>query len=207
MGYYVRLLTPSTKRLGLPALRAALEEAERPDITLAPEDADDDEESWIGFLAYSEAGEPICFVTRDVVGEGDLASGELEDFAEELAEVLPKSGAAWVKEYLGTVKVIYAAQFMSGAFTVSGAGVPGLLLSLMQAQVGGIMQADGEGFSNEEGALVVCQFADDTERAWTAAVWDDTANAWRTFQLELENPAHRTAFEEGRVPDGVELLD
>lgn len=61
----------------------------------------------------------------------------------ELAETLPRSGAAWVRDYLTRVRAIYTVQLHSHA-RHHGAAVGAVIEALREA-VGGIFQADGQG--------------------------------------------------------------
>jgi hypothetical protein len=71
----------------------------------------------------------------------------------------------------------------------------------IQESAGGIVQADGEGFSNEEGFHVLWQFSDGVKGPWWMAVLRD--GEWITFQMQLGNRKHREAFLRGEIPAGV----
>jgi hypothetical protein len=70
---------------------------------------------------------------------------------------------------------------------------------------GGILQADGEGFSNEDGYLILWQFADTVDGDWNMAVLDKDGS-WIRFQMNLGDPEQRAAFLKGRVPEGAKIL-
>jgi hypothetical protein len=204
MSYYIRVLSPEKKPISADDLRKGMEALGRSDVTLVVDETED-EADWTAIVAYTKDGEPIGLLTRDARADAEsLAKEELEDFAEELVDALPKSGASWVRQYLKRVETIYAVQLMARAFEEDGAGVPGLMLEAIRAEVGGIIQADGEGFSNEDGAQIVWQYGDDIDGAWTAAVLGPN-KTWLTFAMDRADPAHRAAFQEGRVPDGVDF--
>ncbi len=209
MSYYIRLLSPSRTPVGIEALRAALAGLGAGDLVLIPEDEGEDgaaAPAWEALIAYTAEGDPIGLLTRDVVtGRAeDLAGDEIAEFKEELEEALPKSGAAWVKAYLSRVETIYALQIMAAGLDERAAGAPGLILSALQEAAGGIIQADGEGFSNEEGDHVVWQFDDDADGPRTAAVL--TGKTWTAFRMDLADPAHRAAFLAGQTPPGAEIV-
>lgn len=204
MSYYLRLLTPTVKPIAAETLRRGLEQAGRDDLVLVVDETEDERE-WTAIVAYTPAGDALGLLTRDVVEKESLAAEEIEDFTAELQEALPKSGARWVRDYLAKVKTIYAVQVMAGAETEAGEGAPGLILNVLQQKLGGIIQADGEGFSNEAGHHVVWQFDDNVEGPWTIAVLASD-KTWAAYEIELSNPAHRAAFLEGRAPDGLTRL-
>ena len=63
------------------------------------------------------------------------------------------------------------------------------------------MQADGEGFTNEEGYHIVWQFSDSVSGPWKMGVLQD--GVWRHFSMDLGDPDHRAAFLKGTVPDDL----
>jgi hypothetical protein len=69
---------------------------------------------------------------------------------------------------------------------------------------GGILQADAEGFTNEDGYHILWQFSDGAKGQWNMAVLDQ--GNWVAFKMNLGDPGQRKAFLEGRVPKGVRLL-
>ena len=58
-----------------------------------------------------------------------------------------------------------------------------------------IIQADGEGFTNEEGYHIVWQFSDSVSGPWNMGVLQD--GVWRHFSMDLGDPDHRAAFLKG----------
>jgi hypothetical protein len=204
VSYYVRLLTPEKKPVTAAQLRAGLTALGRENVAMVVDETED-ETDWTAIVAYTEDGEPIGLLTRDALSDADsLAKEELEDFAEELKDALPKSGAAWMRGYLKQVQTIYAVQLMAQAFEPAGEGVPGLMIEALRAIAGGVIQADGEGFSNEDGAQIVWQHDDDIDGEWTAAVLGPD-KSWLSFTMDRADPVHRAAFQAGQVPAGVEV--
>lgn len=117
----------------------------------------------------------------------------------------PESAARWLERYLPRVKAIYAFQLLSGADFQGGWAAVHALQSCIWRKRGGILQADGEGFSNEDGYQILWQFADTADGAWNMAVLDK-GGIWIPFEMNLGDPEQRTAFLEGRVPEGAKLL-
>lgn len=214
MGHFIRLLTPSTAIPSLAELQDALSDLGYEGVSFAVEETGEDEtDAWSFLRVYGAEGTPLCDVTRDERGVGDIVEEELADFHAELKDAKPKNAARWVKEQLDKVKAIYALQILIAApddedesdDEASEANIPNVLLALFQGYLGGVIQGDGEGFSNEDGALVISQFAADDEGEWTAAVLG-ADGSWTTFLLNLGDPSHRAAFEEGKAPPGAVLI-
>jgi hypothetical protein len=66
-----------------------------------------------------------------------------------------------------------------------------------------IVQADGEGFTNEDGYHIIWDFSDQVTGPWWMAVLVN--GRWVPFKMDLANRGHREAFLAGRVPAGVEF--
>jgi hypothetical protein len=108
-----------------------------------------------------------------------------------------------LRRYLPGVKTIYAFQILSGFDKEVGWSAIGTVKSKLWNELGGIFQADGEGFSNEDGYQVVWQFSDRVSGPWWMGVLKD--GAWFHFEMELGDKAQREAFFRGEVPAGAKL--
>ena len=64
-----------------------------------------------------------------------------------------------------------------------------------------ILQADSEGFTNEEGFHIVWQFSDSISGPWNMGVFQD--GAWHHFKMDLGDGDHREAFLNGEVPEDL----
>jgi hypothetical protein len=111
--------------------------------------ADDD---WTQVILAHKDGPEIAAIQRDAASSNDLVSEEIDEFLEDIADCKPASAAAWLAKYLPTVKTIYAFQLLSGTDVKNGWEFLGKVKDSIFTQVGGILQADGEGFSDEEGS-------------------------------------------------------
>jgi len=100
--------------------------------------------------------------------------------------------------------VIYAFQLLDGTDVQDGWSVLGRVTDSIRNAAGGIIQADGEGFSNEAGATILWQFSDSVTGEWTVGVLSPSQE-WKHYRMDLGNPTHREAFYSGEVPEGVEV--
>ena len=64
-----------------------------------------------------------------------------------------------------------------------------------------ILQADNEGFTNEEGFHIVWQFSDSVSGPWNMGILQD--GTWYHFKMDLGDPDHRAAFLNGEVPEDL----
>lgn len=201
MGHYIRVLSPNPVRVKMSRLTEALEELGAP-VALS---GDSDETNWRQMILAHPEGKDIAVVECDLVEKGSLAEEEIGELLEEIAEAQPASAAAWLQTYLPKVKAIYAIQVVAGANEGEGWDVVDTIRNALLAQAGGIIQADNEGFSNEEGYHILWQFDEDVEGAWWMAVLKN--GKWVKFEMDLGDPDHRAAFQAGKVPGGVSLAD
>jgi hypothetical protein len=202
VGYYIRILSPSEKVPSITRIRTALAK-EKLAGTLTVESGTDD--GWTQVLLAHKDGPEIADIERNTASLNDLVSEEIDEFLEEIADCKPASAAAWLVEYLPTVKTIYAFQVLSGTHQKNGWKILGKVKDSIFTQVGGIFQADGEGFSDEEGYHILWQFSVSVKGPWWMSVLKD--GEWVRFEMDLGNKKHRAAFFRGEVPESVKLAE
>ena len=196
MGYYVRILTPESN----PASPALVQKAAQAHGAIVTGDVSVKE--WEHLVVANSANQEVCAIERNVISAGSLGEEEIVEFQDEAAGCLPGSAAIWLESYLRSVRTIYAFQVLSGTYSENGWEIFGSVKEAVHSSVGGIMQADNEGFSNEEGYHILWQFSDDVSGDWWMAVLKD--GRWEKFKMDLSNRTHRTAFMAGDIPNGVE---
>jgi hypothetical protein len=197
MGYYIRLLSPSDATPAYQQLKESLSSFES--VSLMVEDGD--EQDWKQLLLAHADETPITTIERNVVRSGEVGAEEIAEFLEEIEDCRPASAVAWLRDYFAEVKCIYAFQILSGTEKDDGWSAVYAIRGAIQEVAGGIMQADSEGFSNEEGFHILWQFSDTAKGPWWMAVRRD--GEWVTFQIQLGNRKHREAFFRGEVPAGI----
>jgi len=196
MGYYIRVLGEKLDNIPLDELR----QVSRPAV-LHPEGEGD---AWEQLTLSHKAGQEIAVIEKNPVAEGQLGADELQEFIDDVPDYKPKSAATWLQHYLPSVKVIYAFRVLSGADSEDGWAPLHRLYNAVWKRAGGILQSDGEGFSDEDGYTILWQFSDSVIGIWNMGVLKD--GRWVHFQMDLGNEHHRYAFLSGRTPDGVEIL-
>lgn len=118
----------------------------------------------------------------------------------------PANAAEWVKEYIEEAKNIYKFEIMEGSEDQYGWYTLESVREAIWEEVEGILQNDGEGYRNEEGFFIVWQFEYEVEGPYEAAVMDKKGK-WHCFEMELENEEHVLQFKNGKVPQGLEILE
>lgn len=199
MGYYIRVLTPASNP---PSPEHLLKAAQLHGASVT---GDIGVSHWDSLVLINSAGQEICALERNEVSAGSLAEAELAEFQDELADCLPGSAAHWLQSYLKSVHTIYAFQVLSGTYVDNGWDILNAVKEALVGAVGGIEQADNEGFSNEQGFHILWQFSEDVSGDWRMAVLQ--GGQWKKFKMDLGDQAHRAAFLAGEIPAGVECLD
>ena len=197
MPYFIRVLSPNPDPIPVSVLSNALA-AENLPVFLSGADADG---SW-GQVNMKSDGRQICVIERDVVAESGAGRIEIEEFLKEIAHAQPDSAAKWLANYLRQVKSIYAIQVLFSTHEGQGSKIVSTVKGAIWNAVGGIIQADNEGFTNEDGDHILWQFSDAVEGDWWMAVLQ--GGSWRKFRMDLGNAAHRASFLRGEMPPGLE---
>jgi hypothetical protein len=202
MGYYIRVLAERDAVVSAKDLRVCLQ---RGAIDVVLETTDGDDENWWGLELRHADGEHIAVIERNPVRPGELGADEIAEFIEEVADLQPESAARWLEKYLPTVKVIYCFQLLSGTDVGRGWEAVHAIQGELWNRLGGIFQADAEGFSNTDGYGIVWQFGDKVTGPWKMAVLEE-GEQWTPFEIDLGNRQHREAFMAGRVPETAKRL-
>jgi hypothetical protein len=195
VGYFTRVLSKDEEFPSIEEL-ADLFQGQHPEYRLVVEEGT--EEGWETLLLAGIDEVEVALIERKPVLDGSVGQDEIADFIEDLRDCRPKSGVQWLENYLAAVKTVYAFQHLQGADTVEGGNALHALRSALWERGDAIIQADGEGFTNEEGFHIVWQFSDSVSGPWNMGVLQD--GVWQHFTMDLGDPDHRAAFMKGAVP-------
>ena len=201
MGYYTRVLSKDEEFPSFEEL-AQLLQAEHPEYKLTIEEGN--EEEWETLLLSGTDEVEVALLERNPVEEGSLGQDAIADFIEDLRDCKPETGVAWLTEYLAEVKAIYAFQHLQGAELVEGGNALQALRSALWERGDAIIQADSEGFTNEDGYHIVWQFSDSVSGPWNMGILQD--GTWLHFTMDLGDPDHREAFLSGEVPEDLSVI-
>jgi len=201
MPYYTRVLSKDPEFPSLDELAQFIRSA-HPDYRLTLEEGT--EEEWETALLVGTDEVEVAVLERNPVFDGSMGQDEISDFIEDLYGCQPESGVEWLTEFLEEVKTVYALQHLQGAETVDGSNALHALRAHLWERGDAIIQADNEGFTNEEGFHVVWQFSDSVSGPWNMGVLQD--GAWQHFKMDLGDPAHREAFLAGEVPEDLTII-
>jgi hypothetical protein len=198
LGYFLRVLGKEPECVSLKALRGCLLNGDLPFKIRADEEQDT---NWRRLEIYGAFGRAIAVVECTPV----LAESTMPEFAElagDLASMRPRSAVEWLVRYLSTVRVVYRMEILPAIDELSGWAALHVVQGAIWESAGGILQSDGEGFTNENGYYILWQFREDTAGVSNMAVLDD--GDWVEFQMDLGDAEQRAAFLDGRMPEGAE---
>lgn len=198
MGYYTRVLSKDAESPSFEEL-AQFIRTNHPDYKLTIEEGT--EEEWETLLLAGKDEVEVALIERIPVIDNSIGQDEIAEFVEDTQDCKPESGVAWLHEFLADVKTIFAIQHLQGSETEDGGNALHALRALLWERGDAILQADMEGFTNEEGYHIVWQFSDSVSGPWNMGVLQD--GAWHHFKMDLGDPDHRAAFLEGEVPDDL----
>ncbi len=201
VSYYSRVLSKDPEFPPFDELAQWLS-SEHPGFRLSLEDGT--EEEWESLLLSSDDDIEVAVLERNPVYDGSVGQDEIADFLEDLAGAKPETGVAWLEEYLADVKTVYAFQHLQGAEIVEGGNALHALRAHLWERGDAIIQADNEGFTNEEGFHIIWQFSDSVSGPWNMGVLQD--NAWLHFKMDLGDPEHRSAFLAGEMPSDLSVI-
>ncbi|HET6670153.1 MAG TPA: hypothetical protein VFH15_07950 [Pyrinomonadaceae bacterium] len=199
MGYYLRVLSTSADCVSLSALQSTIAK-NKLRATLSTDAGSDD---WTQLILRHADGKEIASIERNLVEAGSLGAEELAEFADEVAECKPANAARWLLDYFSRVRCIYAFQVLSGTDHKNGWEILDAVKNRIWTSAPSILQADNEGFSNEDGYHILWQFSDSVEGEWWMAVFQE--GQWNRFQMDLGNQKQRESFFQGQIPDGAKF--
>ena len=195
VAYYTRVLSKDEEFPSFEELALVIRE-QHPEFRLSIEEGT--EEEWEILLLSGLDEVEVALIERNPVWDGSIGQDEIADFLEDLQDCKPNSGVRWLEDYLTEVKSIYAFQHLQGAEMVDGGNALHALRSALFERGDAIIQADNEGFTNEDGFHIVWQFSDSVSGPWNMGVLQD--GVWQHFSMDLGDPDHRAAFLKGMVP-------
>lgn len=174
MGYYIRVIGTQDPDIHIDELIEALKE----DGLSAKFQFDPTElpQQWTMLDIENNDGKAIARIERNPVVEGELGQEELDEFKEMIEDYKPTSAVNWLTNYFEKVKVIYAFQILNAAFEDNNFDIISSIKTKIWNKTVGILQADNEGFSNDDGFHILWQFVDNvnwrlelcsSKRCWT----------------------------------------
>lgn len=203
MGYYIRVLGTQDPNIHITELIQALTAeglVAKLEFDLAEQPG-----KWTKLNILNKDGKSLAQLERNPANEGELGQEELDEFREDIRNYKPLSAVKWLTTYFNKVKVIYAFQILNAASEDNNFEIISCIKAKIWNKTQGILQADYEGFSNEEGYHILWQFPDNVTSNWSCAVinW---LGKWKKFVMDLGDVTQRKEFQNGKVPKKAKQL-
>ncbi len=191
MAYYVRLLSPSEKVIPFSEI---VKQGNSIKLVSGTDIA------WLKMEIYEPAYALISVLERDLITPGSLGENTLAKLRESIDNSYPINAREWVKNYLPKVKTIFSFHLISKDIVKEGWLTLGRIQNLLKDTLGGIIQADNEGFYNEDGDYILWQMYEGANGTIPAAILDDKG-VWIPYQLKLNNKNAIERFKQGILPE------
>lgn len=198
MGYYIRVFSTASECIPFSRLKDAVSPFS---ATLSNEVGE--ETSWEQLILSHADGPEIASIERNPAEKSSLGAEEVQEFRKSIVDAKPTSAAQWLSGYFADVRCVYACQSLSGTEHLNGWAIFGALKDSLWSFAPSIIQADGEGFSNEDGYHILWDFNDDVTGYWWMGILRD--GEWQHFRMDLGDLQHREAFFRGEIPTGATL--
>lgn len=198
MSYYIRVLSTSQQCISITQLQNVLSKEQGKRAVIKCEDKDSE---WTTITLSHGNGDVIAVIERSLVSLDSLAELEINEFRKDIRDCKPISAVVWLKDYFNAVKTVYAFQLQDGTNNNNGWEILGTIKNAIWAHSPSILQADNEGFSNEDGYHILWQFGESVKGLWAMGILQD--NNWVHFKMNLGNKNHREYFRDGKIPPGI----
>jgi hypothetical protein len=189
MAYYVRLLTPGDKIIPFNDIQLEIEAVK---LTAGTE------REWGKIEIADPDGNTIALLERKPVST-EAGAAELAMIKKQTAASQPENARAWLMKFLASVKTIYSFQLFTDAIGGHDWPILGRVQNLLKDALTGIIQADDEGFYNEDGDYILWQMYPGASGSIPAATLGDNGE-WMSFQLNLNDERAVGRFKRGEMP-------
>jgi hypothetical protein len=154
---------------------------------------------WERLEILEPADNPIAILDRLPVSSDSRGDIEMEKLRDSIQSSYPVNSRQWLRNYFSRVKTIYTFQLFTDNITKKEWPTLGRVQNLLKDILGGIIQADNEGYYNEKGAYILWQMYAGAGGTIPAATLDNNGE-WIPYMLRLDNPEAVERFKQGIPP-------
>jgi hypothetical protein len=145
----------------------------------------------------------ILLATLEYAPVNPAGSGAatLRDLDQTIQNRYPVNARQWLKNYFALVKVVYTFNLFPDSMNKNSWLILGGIQNFLKDSLGGIIQADNEGFYNEAGLYILWQMYEGATGNVTAASLDDKGK-WvpYSYSLKLDDKKSVDLFKQGIAP-------
>ena len=192
MSNKTRLLTPSEKIIPFSAIKKVSERIKLVSGT---------DESWEKIEIYD--AHDILLATLEYAAVNPESSGAaiLRELDRTIQNRYPVNARQWLKNYFTAVKAVYTFNLFPDSMNKNSWLILGGIQNFLKDSLGGIIQADNEGYYNEAGLYILWQMYEGATGNVTAASLDDKGE-WvpYSYSLKLDDKKSVDLFKQGIAP-------
>jgi hypothetical protein len=159
------------------------------------------EDLWEKIEIYD--GHDILLATLEYAAVNPESSGAaiLRELERTIQNKLPGNARQWLKSYFTTVKAIYTFNLFPDSLNKNSWLILGGIQNFLKDSLGGIIQADNEGYYNEAGLYILWQMYEGATGNATAASLDEKGE-WvpYSYSLKLDDKKSVDLFKQGIAP-------
>lgn len=190
MSYYVRLLTKSEEVVPFSEVKLQVAEARLTSGT---------ETNWDEIEILQEEGRLLAVLERTPVSS-DQGKTEIGEMMDKIRSASPANAREWIRRYLSGTKTIYRFQLYPDSITAKADWQAlGRVQNLIKDTLTGIIQADNEGYYNENGDYILWQMYPGAGGTIPAATLNERGE-WISFTLKIDDVRAVERFKEGILP-------
>lgn len=190
MAYKVRLLSPSEKVIPFSEIKSVTDHISLVSGT---------DQLWERIEIYGSGDTVLSTLERELVIPRSGAEATLKELEKTIQNSYPINAREWLEEYFTTVKSIFTFHLFPdrmGKHSWSGLG---RVQNFLKDSLNGIIQADREGFYNEEGYYILWQMYEGASGIISAASLNETGE-WVSYLLKLKDEKAVNLFKQGIAP-------
>ena len=154
---------------------------------------------WERIEIYSSGDNLLSTLERDIIEPGSVGEATLKELMRKIQDKYPVNARQWLKNYFATVKVIYTFNIFPDRMTKKTWPILGGVQNFIKQSLNGIIQADNEGFYNEDGDYILWQMYDGAVGSIQAANLNEKGE-WIPFSLRLDDKKSVDIFKQGVIP-------
>jgi hypothetical protein len=154
---------------------------------------------WEKIEIYSTGDTLLSILERESVNPGSVGEATLKELGRKIQDKYPVNARQWLKNYFTTVKAIYTFNIFPDRMTKNTWRILGGIQNFLKESLNGIIQADNEGFYNEDGDYILWQMYDGATGSIPAANLNEKGE-WISFSLKLDDRKALDLYKQGIVP-------
>ena len=163
-------------------------------------------DNWTQIIFRSIKGTDLVLIEKTDIEPGARGEEQMQAFKDAVYGDKPDNAAAWLINYFDQIKVVYTLEMVSPEITEENYwDIVTELKMLFWDNTHGIFLGDHDGFSNEDGFLILWHFDENASGSRYVGTLDENGE-WVNYEIDLANEQQREQFLAGKLPENLERL-